>query len=177
MQRMNVDEQSASGQPIPAELVIQRAGETDWERVKAVRLAALEESPGAFGSTLAKEREYADTAWRQWCRDTATFLALQDGIPIGMAAGVDGTSHEERKLIAMWLHPAHRGSGAAAALLTAIGNWAQDDGAATLMLWVTRGNDLAAGLYRRAGFTETGASKPLPSNPSVIEDQLSLDLS
>lgn len=177
MQFMNVDEQPASGRPTPAGLVIQRAGETDWERVKAVRLAALEESPGAFGSTLAKEREYAETAWRQWCRDTATFLALQDGTPIGMAAGVDGTSHDERKLIAMWLHPAHRGSGASTALLTAVRNWAHGDGAATLMLWVTRGNDPAAGLYRRAGFTETGTSKPLPSNPTVIEDQLSLELS
>jgi ribosomal protein S18 acetylase RimI-like enzyme len=44
------------------------------------------------------------------------------------------------------------------------------------MLWVTRSNHAAGKLYRRAGFVETGASKPLPSNPALIEDQLALDL-
>ena len=30
--------------------------------------------------------------------------------------------------------------------------------------------------YRRAGFSETGDSEPLPGNPAIIEDQLALDL-
>ncbi|WP_460800493.1 GNAT family N-acetyltransferase [Nocardioides pacificus] len=157
-------------------LVVARAEETDWQRVKAVRLAALAESPRAFGSTLAQEREHTETDWRAWCRDTATFLALQDGAPIGIAAGVHGTSPEERKLIAMWLHPGHRGAGASTALLAAVRHWALRDGATTLTLWVTRSNHAAARVYRRAGFCETGACRPLPSNPSLLEDHLALEL-
>ncbi|MCA1783845.1 MAG: N-acetyltransferase family protein [Dermatophilaceae bacterium] len=173
---MNTEEPPTSDQAVPAGLLIARAEESDWERVKAVRLAALAESPSAFGSTLAQEREYDDGEWREWCRDTATFLAVLNGVPIGIAAGVDGTSPEERKLIAMWLHPRHRGTGASAALVAAVRTWAARDGATTLMLWVTRSNHAAARLYRRAGFSETGACKPLPSNPALIEDQLALDV-
>jgi GNAT superfamily N-acetyltransferase len=176
MRCMIVEEQPTSDQATHAGLVVERAEETDWERVKAVRLAALAESPGAFGSTLAEEREYDEADWREWCRDSATFLACQDGVPIGIAAGVNGTSRDERKLITMWLHPGHRGAGASTALLAAVRNWALRDGATTLMLWVTRSNHAAARLYRRAGFSETGACKPLPSNPALIEDQLALDL-
>lgn len=173
---MNVEGQPTSDQATHAGLVVERAEETDWEHVKAVRLAALAESPSAFGSTLAEEREYDEAEWRAWCRHTATFLAFQDGAPVGIAAGVSGTSQDERKLIAMWLHPGHRGADASTALLTAVQNWALRDGAITLMLWVTRGNHAATRLYRRAGFSETGAYKPLPSNPALIEDQLALDL-
>jgi GNAT superfamily N-acetyltransferase len=173
---MDAEEQPTSGQAATDGLVVERATEADWERVKAVRLAALAESPSAFGSTLAEESAYDEADWREWCRDTATFLAVQDGVPIGIAAGVDGTSHDERKLIAMWLHPGRRGTGAAKALLAAVRGWALHDGATTLTLWVTRSNHAAAGLYRRAGFSETGASKPLPSNPTIIEDQLALAL-
>ena len=173
---MNVEEEPTTDQATDAGLVVERAEETDWKRVKAVRLAALAESPRVFGSTLAEERGYDEADWREWCRDTATFLAVRDGAPIGIAAGVSGTSRDERKLIAMWLHPGHRGAGASTALLAAVRNWALRDGATTLMLWVTRSNHAAAKLYRRAGFSETGACKPLPSNPATIEDQLALDL-
>ena len=76
----------------------------------------------------------------------------------------------------MWVHPDHRGTGVATALLEAVTTWARDDGASRLTLWVARTNDTAANLYRRKGFTATGESKPLPSNPSVLEDQLALDL-
>ena len=173
---MDVEEPPTGDQAIPAGLVVERADETDWERVKAVRLAALAESPNAFGSTLAEEREYDEADWRQWCRDTATFLAVQGGEPVGIAAGVNGTSPTERKLVAMWVHPGHRGTGASTALLAAVRSWALRDGATTLTLWVTRGNVAATGLYRRGGFTGTGVCKPLPSDPDLIEDELALDL-
>jgi GNAT superfamily N-acetyltransferase len=176
MRCVNVEKQPASDHATAAGLLVERAEATAWECVKAVRLAALAESPSAFGSTLAEEREYDEADWREWCRHTATFLAFEEGVPIGIAAGVSGTSRDERKLIAMWLHPGHRGTGASTALLAAVRDWALRDGATTLVLWVTRSNHAAAKLYRRAGFSETGASKPLPSNRALIEDQLALDL-
>jgi hypothetical protein len=53
---------------------------------------------------------------------------------------------------------------------------ARRDGAGTLMLWVTRGSDAATRFYKRAGFVETGISKPLPSDSTLVEDQLALHL-
>ena len=105
----------------------------------------------------------------------ATFLASRDGIPVGMG-GMAVDSADERTVVAMWVHPEHRRMGVASALLDAVRRWARADGATRLVLWVTRTKGAATTLYARAGFTPTGESKPLPSNPSLTEDKLSLDL-
>ena len=82
----------------------------------------------------------------------------------------------EAPAVRVRVHPDHRATGVASALVDAITTWATEDGATRVTLWVARTNNVAANLYRRHGFTATGESKPLPSNPSVIEDQLALDL-
>ena len=156
--------------------VIKRIEERDWAQLRFLRLSALAESPNVFGSSLDREKQFDEEDWREWARSSATFLAFHMGSPIGIAAGVDGDRPDARKMIAMWVHPAHRGIGVAAALLGAVTRWGRNDGAAGLTLWVERTNEAAANLYRRAGFTRTGDSKPLPSNPSLTEDKLVLDL-
>ena len=156
--------------------VIKRVEESDWAQLRSSRLAALADSPGMFGSILEREQRYEEKDWREWAHQGATFLALHSGTPVGIAAGAVADRPEDRKLYSMWVHPDHRGTGVATALLEAVTTWASDDGATRLTLWVARTNDPAANLYRRRGFTATGESKPLPSNPSVLEDQLALDL-
>jgi GNAT superfamily N-acetyltransferase len=155
---------------------IEQIDERDWRHLRAVRLEALAESPAAFGSTLEREQRYDEGDWREWARNAATFLAFDGGVPVGMAAGIEGSSVHERELIAMWVHPAHRGIGVSSALLGSVTNWARAQGAIRVTLWVTRTNNTAANLYLRAGFAATGDSKPLPSNPALIEDQLAQDL-
>jgi GNAT superfamily N-acetyltransferase len=160
----------------PDEFAVARAAETDWQRLKSVRLAALAESPEAFGSDYATEAEFPDDDWRQWARDWATFIALQHQVPIGMAAGVPTDDPDERKLIAAWVHPDHRGHGVAAALVEAVQRWAREEQAVRLSLWVTQTNQPAVQLYRRLGFAPTGFTKPLPSDPRFTEDHLVLYL-
>jgi hypothetical protein len=38
-----------------------------------------------------------------------------------------------------------------------------------LKLWVVETNDRARNLYGGSGFTQTGTTQPLPSNPSLTE--------
>lgn len=59
----------------------------------------------------------------------------------------------------MWLHPGHREAGGSTALLAAVQEWALRDGAATLMLWVTRSNQAAAGSAGEQDF-----SRPAPAS-------------
>jgi GNAT superfamily N-acetyltransferase len=156
--------------------LVERVEGQDWARLRAVRLAALADSPSAFGSTLEREQQYDEERWRAWSRTVATFLAFRNGDPVGIAGGMAGDSADERTVVAMWVHPEHRRAGVASALLDAVRSWASDDGATRLVLWVTRTNDPAVTLYGRAGFTATGDAKPLPSDPSLTEDKLSLEL-
>jgi len=158
------------------DIVVRRVGPGDWQHVRSVRLRALEESPTAFGSSLAEEEDLADDDWRAWTRESATFVAYHAGAPVGMAAGVDGEQPDERRLVAAWVDPGHRRLGAASGLVTAVEHWAREDGAARLTLWVTRSNVAAVDLYRRHGFTGTGRCKPLPSNPVLTEVLLVLAL-
>ena len=156
--------------------VIKRVEEHDWAELRSLRLAALADSPAMFGSILEREQRHDEKDWREWAHHGATFLAVHSGAPVGIAAGAVADQPEDRKLYSMWVHPDHRGTGVASALLEAVTRWASEDGAARLTLWVAHTNHPAANLYRRKGFAATGESKPLPSNPSLTEDELALDL-
>lgn len=153
-----------------------RVTEDDWRLLRSVRLAALAEAPDAFGSSHAEEASFVEGDWREWIRDWATFLAVRGDQAVGLAAGLATDDPGERRLIAMWVDPEHRCHAVAASLVDAVRRWARDDGAARLSLWVTRTNEPATRLYRRLGFTAMGRSKPLASNPLLVEDQLVTDL-
>ena len=74
-----------------------------------------------------------------------------------MAAGLpDAADPAVVHLMAMWVHPAIRGSGAAEALVAAVLAWATSEGAATVRLNVMRPNHRARRLYERCGFRATG---------------------
>lgn len=152
--------------------LVRRVEGADWARLRAVRLAALADAPSAFGSSSEREQHYDEERWREWSSNVATFLAFHNAVPVGMAGGMAGDSADERTVVAMWVHPEHRRTGIASALLEAVRSWARDDGATRLSLWVTRTNDPAVTLYTRAGFTSTGDAKPLPSDPALTEGKL-----
>jgi GNAT superfamily N-acetyltransferase len=153
---------------------IRRATDDDWVGLRRVRLGALAEAPAAFGSTLAREQAFDEDAWRRWPRSSAVFLAVVDSVPVGMVAGHETADPEERGLVALWVDPAHRRNGLAAALVARVADWARADGAGRLTLWVASGNGAARRLYLECGFTDSGARKPLPSDPSVEEEQMRL---
>ena len=157
-------------------VVVRRVSEEDWREVREVRLAALADSPSAFGSTLSEERAHDEDDWREWCGSSAVFVARDGEVPVGMVAGFDGASPAERRLVALWVHPDHRGAGVASALLAAVEDWARADGADRLLLWVADGNGTARRLYGRHGFAASGRHQTLPSDPDVDEEQLRLVL-
>ena len=144
--------------------------------LKAVRLAALSESPSAFGSSHAAEVDQSDDHWVSRAslgasgRHSVTFFAVVDQSVVGIVGGYrsdpDGSSIE---LVSMWVSPAHRRAGLAAMLVQAVVAWASETDATSVDLWVTRGNDAAVRLYEAAGFRETGEHQPLPSDPCKDE--------
>ena len=153
-----------------------RVSGDDWAAVRAVRLAALAESPAAFGSSLSREQEYGEDRWRAWTTSAAVFLLTEGGEPGGVAASVGGGPGEARALVSVWVQPAWRGQGRVQLLLERVEEWAREQGARRLELWLTRGNLPARRAYERRGYVGTGRSKPLPSNPELVEDEMVLDL-
>jgi GNAT superfamily N-acetyltransferase len=156
---------------------VRRATECDWRQVCRARLSALADSPSAFGSSLSKEESFVEADWRKWTQSAAIFLALQSGEPVGIVAGCDGNTAQDRRLIALWVHPERRGGGLASDLVACVENWARGNGAQRLTLWVAEGNESARRLYLARGFKPSGTSKLLPSDPAIAEEQMLLSLS
>jgi GNAT superfamily N-acetyltransferase len=152
---------------------VRRAGVDEWPAVRDTRLAALADSPSAFGSTLQREVTFDDRDWRRRVEGGNWFLAWRSDQGVGIAAGVrEDDRPDERQLVAMWVAPEHRGTLVADQLVAAVCAWAQDQGAQSVTLWVADGNARARRFYERLGFRSTGQRQPLPSAPQVGEERM-----
>lgn len=143
-------------------------GPDDWEVLRSLRLEALRESPSAFLSTHADALRRTEAEWRAWPAGGVAFAAWLAGDPVGMV-GVTRRSDEPHlsDLIAMWVAPAARGSGAADALVRAALAWAADAGCAAVHLEVVPGNLRAKRMYARLGFVEVDA-------PTMVDGGLAM---
>ncbi|MGY4919495.1 GNAT family N-acetyltransferase [Streptomyces sp. 900116325] len=131
----------------------------DWPVWRELRLAALAEAPYAFGSTPAEWQGSGDREERWRTRlsipGAKDFVALLDGLPVGMVSGVPGEEAENVELISLWVNPTARGQGVGDYLIRAVERWGAERGARTLWLSVMPDNHKAAALYERHGFTDT----------------------
>jgi RimJ/RimL family protein N-acetyltransferase len=133
-------------------------GTDDWELLRSLRLQALRESPRAFHSTHADALRRTEAEWRAWPTGGAAFAAWLAGDAVGMVGVVRRTDEPHLSdLIAMWVDPVARGSGAADALVRAVLAWAADAGCAAVHLEVVPGNLRARRVYARLGFVEVDA--------------------
>lgn len=138
---------------------IDRISPDNWEVVRDIRLQALLDAPDAYGSTYAHESTFDETRWRERC-SSPHFVAIHDGEPVGLVAGMTLTNPETRDLVSMWVRPDFRGTGLAADLVRAVIAWAVDEKAQALVLRVNDGNDRAWRLYEKLGFINTGDRRP-----------------
>ena len=88
-----------------------------------------------------------------------------------MACARDATAPTVVDLMAMWVHPMMRGSGAADALIAAVIAWARTDGARMVRLRVVQDNARAQRVYERHGFQLTGRTR-VRERDGVIEVEM-----
>ena len=156
----------------------------DWAEFRDIRLAALADAPSAFAVTHAEAASRSDAAWAAMVRErcasamSAAWLArYPDGRSVGLVGGVLATDELPTvDLVSMWVAPAARGEGLARRLVETVVAWAEQVGATSVHLWVTRGNDPAQHLYESAGFVVTGDLKALPSDPCKDEIRMIRDI-
>jgi ribosomal protein S18 acetylase RimI-like enzyme len=159
-------------------LTVCRLAADDWRYYRAIRLAMLEESPSAFGSTRAEAASYDERLWRQRLTENAVILARVGSMPTGsvMYSEYGTTDAGDCALFGMWVDPGFRGAGVGRALVDAVIAQARAAGKRRVVLHVVTGNDAAVGLYQRAGFVPTGRTVPYPHDDRVIEVEMELVL-
>jgi ribosomal protein S18 acetylase RimI-like enzyme len=158
-------------------MIVRRAAVGDEPILRALRLLALSEAPAAFGSTYDRELARTPADWQRWLSPGATFLVdAADGVR-GLVAGMpDATDPAIVHLMAMWVHPALRGSGAADALVAAVLSWARESRARVVRLAVVQANDRARRCYERNGFRATG-TQSVRDRDGAIEIEMDQALS
>lgn len=138
---------------------IRRLTPDDAEAYRTVRLAALRDAPGAFGSTYEGEATLTEADWvgRLENPTRAVFAAEDDEGVVGLAVGApDDEEPGAGFLLSMWVDPAARGRGHGDALVQAVLQWLAASGFRLVRLHVTEGNTAALELYRRNGFALSG---------------------
>jgi GNAT superfamily N-acetyltransferase len=150
-------ESGAELTPMSVTRSLRRAVSGDEPILRQLRLQALSDVPDAFGSTYERELARTTSDWQRWLSPGVAFILYESAGARGMVAGLrDETDPAVVHLMAMWVHPAIRGSGAADELVAAVVAWAESEGAARVRLKVIQGNDRARRFYERIGFIATG---------------------
>lgn len=136
---------------------LRRAVLGDEPLLREIRLLALSDSPEAFGSTYERESARTTSDWQRWISPGVTFILDDDRGANGIVAGQhDSVDPLVVHLLAMWVHPAIRGSGAADQLVAAILAWAASESVRLVRLNVVQLNGRARRFYERHGFCPTG---------------------
>ena len=157
-------------------MTVRRLEPTEWPTALNLRVAALTESPGAFGSTVVRERGLPLATWQARLTGNAWFVAFDAEIAVGLACGVHTETPDERVLTGVWVAPSHRGTGLGDALVTSVRDWAALQGAHRLTLEVVRINESAIDLYTRHGFEVVGQTETRGHGLRENDIVMSLDL-
>ncbi|GAA4412636.1 GNAT family N-acetyltransferase [Fodinibacter luteus] len=135
----------------------------DWERYRAVRLTALQESPDAFVASYEEESAEPEEFWRHRMERSTRLLAERDGRALGIASV--GSANEDQpeaaQLFGLWVHPEARGTGVATALVRAGARSAAAAGKRQLLYWVGTDNGRAVAFASGFGFRPTAERRPM----------------
>lgn len=141
----------------------------DWPLLRQIRLAALLDSPTAFGLSYQAVASYTDDQWRKRASPGGTefWLAFEGERPVGMiGAGVSNASRYN--LIGMWVEPAARGSGVATQLVEAVKSRAVEQRHHRVFLDVSPDNTRASTFYLKQGFSFIDEWESLESHPHIM---------
>lgn len=162
---------------------VRRITPLDGALLQQVRLAALMDTPSAFGSTYAAEVDRPASEWAQRAvagsegSDRTTFFAQLGDEIVGLVGGYRETPTSTTvELVSMWVAPQARGQRIGALLVEAVIAWAAETNAEAVALWVTSGNTPAERLYAACGFTVTGETQALPSDAAHEELRMARSL-
>src|SRR4051794_11333823 len=144
------------------DLTVRVLGQEDWPLYRAVRLAALEESPDALGATLDREAAADADHWRVQMAAARRLVVELDGRVCGVVSvGRFGEEPDSADLSGLWVDPSARCTGAAGRLVDTAVTLAAAEGLKRMYYWWAPRT-----LERSASPPVSGSESPRVAAPS-----------
>jgi len=145
------------------QIEITKAGAEAAQRLRSVRLAALKDTPDAFGAKHEDELLFSDSQWQDRLKYTYWCFVVADGVDIGLLAvdKADKDRNSDCWLSSWWISDAFRGQGVAQLMMEWVIKLSRENDWKIIGLGVWPENLRARSAYKKLGFLE--ADKPLPS--------------
>ena len=142
----------------------------DFDRLRALRLAALKDTPDAFGAKYEDEAEKPILDWQNRLKNTNWCFVVADGVDVGLLA-VDRAEKDRNSdcwLSSWWIHQDHRGSGIPKLMLNWLEQLCIEKKWGKIGLGVWPDNLRAISAYKKLGFTQGKALLPSRSIPGLM---------
>ncbi len=137
---------------------IRQLNKDDGGALKTIRMEALRLEPAAFASSVEDWASLSDEEWAARLK-LPIFVAFKAGEPVGIM-GLQRQQARKMKhratLVMVYLQSSTRGQGIAEGLLTAVTEFAMQNGISQIELNVSSKNDRAIRFYVRSDFRKIG---------------------
>ena len=149
---------------------VKRIESDDWQVLKELRLAALQESPQWFSGDFAQESAQEKIQWIEVLNRDMWFALRDEEMPIGLMAISDRESDRGTDcwLFSCWIAPPYRRQGLLHLLMNRFDDECRIHGWKVQGLGVWPNNAIAIDAYERMGFEKSGEPRPSRSRPSQL---------
>jgi len=153
---------------------------SEWQLYRDLRLRALEDSPDAFGTTLADALSRPVEDWSTRLsnlsrHENLPLIGEVDRQPAGLTWGmIHPPDRSIAHLYQMWVDPKFRGLGLGRRLIDSVLEWAKNEGVAAVRLGVTCGDTPALRLYAAVGFQPIGAAEAIRPGSDLLGQNMEL---
>jgi GNAT superfamily N-acetyltransferase len=152
---------------VPEEITCVELSNDDWVRLRDIRLAALLDSPEAFGGKYEDEKIFDEHRWRTEFAKQAFVIASVNGVDAGMMyiENLEGDFEATCWIGGCWTDPQFRGVGLMRGMFKFLDTQASQRNWQVQGLGVWQENFLAIAAYEKLGFVAMGEPQPSSRQP------------
>lgn len=146
------------------------ATESEYLRLKQIRLAALKDSPNSFGAKYEVLKDRPNNYWQQVLKASSWCLVSADSVDIGLLAvdRADKDRNSDCWLSGWWITPTHRGQGISKIMAQWVYELCRKNGWEKIGLGVWPDNKAAIAVYLKLGFVAADSLLPSRSIPGLM---------
>jgi len=143
---------------------------TDADRLRAIRLKALADSPASFGADYQVESEKPLNYWENSLRISNWCLVVADNEDIGLleVSRAEGDRNTDCWLSSWWIDKSYRGKGISKLMLDWLDLLCKEKGWSKQGLGVWPDNTGAISAYLKLGFVKAATELPSRSRPGQM---------